>query len=212
MRSYVATVFFIGIFFSFGIVMNTADQRRFLGFDQIAKMKANLLYFWRISKRGGISMKEQELLRKLLMDFFPLLETFLHQRLPEPSLLHGVDEHLGSIETLLAEKGTFSDPERAQLQVCFRDTHEAFEELLTLKERRTPKILRLFLEFSLGISVIILAPEFAYMGLLGVVAAVLVAFLLATLVEIQKMIENPFERGLDDIRFDFLDRFSERLS
>jgi len=48
----VASVFFIGIFVSFNIVMNTSDERRFKAYDEIALIKANLISFLQIAYSG----------------------------------------------------------------------------------------------------------------------------------------------------------------
>lgn len=60
----VASVFFVGIFFCFGIVMNTADERRFKALEDIASIKGNLLTILQIAKSQGLDAQAFEDIRR----------------------------------------------------------------------------------------------------------------------------------------------------
>ncbi len=211
----VASVFFIGIFFCFGVVLNAADERRFKVFDEIAIIKANIMSFWQIVLAQNIGKKNEELILRKLMNVQRSMADFLLEMDEKKSetKLKAVDKQMKGLEDsseILRKKG-FKSPEVSRLHQYMAQIYWAFEKLLMIKEHRTPRVIRYFLRFALIISVFILAPEFATLGYFGVFTAGVVAFLLASLIEIQRMIEYPFDQDLDDIRFRFLERFEERV-
>jgi hypothetical protein len=213
-----ASVFFVGIFFCFSITMNTADDRRFKAFNEIANIKSNIMSLWRILRSNDFPEKIQQKITKSLQGIFPQMINFLKdssiRRGSGLGLVKKFDEEVLSIERELVDLklSNLSAPEISRVYHFLFQINFSFEKLLSIKEHRTPLVLRNFLQFSLFISVFVLAPEFAQLGILGIFSSILVSFIVAVLIRIQNMIENPFESGMDDVNFEFLDRFTERLS
>lgn len=110
-----------------------------------------------------------------------------------------------------ARKEGMSAPEISRLQQYISMIHFAFEKLLAVKEVRTPIALKLFIYLTLPLSTLILAPAFAILWYFWLIVSIIVTFLLSLLLTIQNDIENPFGEDIDDIRFDFIWRFQERL-
>lgn len=212
-----ASVFFVGIFFCFSITMNTADDRRFKAFDEIANIKSNILSVWRIVKSNDFPEESRAKILENLSAIFPNIIEFLKHYNDKNlglELIQNVDREVGEIEKELVKfkSSDLSAPEVSRLYHFLFQINFSFEKLLTIKEHRTPSVLRNFLQFSLYLSVFVLAPEFAQLGILGVASSILVSFILAALIQIQNLIENPFESHIDDINFEFLERFHARLS
>ena len=74
-----------------------------------------------------------------------------------------------------------------------------FEKLLAIKENRTPKTLTIFLDWALVLGVLLLAPQFAKVGVYGVFTSFLIMCFLIVLIKAQKMLEYPFGKNLDHI-------------
>ncbi|HLC14690.1 MAG TPA: hypothetical protein VJL89_00485 [Thermodesulfovibrionia bacterium] len=211
----VASVFYVGIFFCFGIVMNTADQRRFAALDEIAQIKANLFSFCHV---GRFRELEPELFKNIvnqLSEIMAGIADFLLERdcdISQEKLFIADQKlkYLEAITELYREKG-FLSPELSRLHQWVSQIYISFEKLIAIKEYRTPVILRLFLQFSLVLSTFVLAPEFANIGTWGIAMSTTVSFLLISLIEIQNMIEQPFKGQLDNVQFEFLTRFEDRL-
>jgi hypothetical protein len=211
----IASVFFVGIFFCFGIVMNTADERRFRAYEEVALIKANLISFWHITIIRSVEKDIQDRIYSHLMDIVEAIADYLLESDCDAAQerLFFVDYRLKYLESIVEtfrEHG-FPSPELSRLHQWIAQIYFSFEKLMTIKEYRTPIILRMFLQFSLGLSVFVLAPEFAVLGQWGIAMSMIVAFLLISLIEIQNMIENPFSGDIDDVQFEFLSRFSDRL-
>ena len=75
----------------------------------------------------------------------------------------------------------------------------SFERLLAIKETRTPRTLRIFLDWALVIGVLILSPQFARLGLYGIFTSFLIMCFLIKLIKIQKILEYPFGKNMDHI-------------
>ena len=167
----VASVFFIGIFVSFNIVMNTSDERRFKAYDEIALIKANLMSFLQITQCRNLSKKEYNKIIEGLSEIMPAISSFLQENDVEAAqkkLLYAEQKlkHLELIVEIL-RKNELSSPELSRLHQWLRQIYFSFEKLIIIKEHRTPIILRLFLKFALIFSVFILAPEFAILKYWG---------------------------------------------
>lgn len=83
--------------------------------------------------------------------------------------------------------------------------------MVSIKEYRTPKILRDFLKLTLLVSVFILSPDFAQIGWYGIIVSGLVAWFFTSLIVIQSQIEYPFRNHVDDFHDEYLDRFNDRV-
>jgi predicted membrane chloride channel (bestrophin family) len=211
----VASVFFIGIFVSFNIVMNTSDERRFKAYDEIALIKANLISFLQITQFRDLSKKEYSKIAEGLSEIMPAISSYLQEndlKAAQNKLFYAEQKlkHLELIVEMLRKTGLPS-PELSRLHQWFGQIYFSFEKLIIIKEHRTPVILRLFLKFALIISVFVLAPEFANLKYWGIAMSAIIAFLLISLIEIQNRIENPFMGKLDDVKFEFMPRFTERI-
>ncbi len=211
----IASVFFVGIFFCFGIIMNTADERRFQVYDEIALINGNLLTIWDMVLIQNLSKKEMVRLQSELIKIQPLISNFLRVLWDKncEKGLHEVDISMRGImdvsETL--RKAGLPSPEISRIHQFMAQNYAGFERLLSIKEHRTPKVLRSFLQISLVLSMFILAPEFANLGNFGVFLSGFVSLLLASLIEIQNKIEYPFQDDVDDVKFEFLSRFEKRF-
>ncbi len=211
----VASVFFIGIFVSFTIVMNTADERRFKAYDEIALIKANLISFLQITQFRNLSKGDYDNIANGLSEIMPALSAFLYENdiKTAQSKLFYTEQKLKHLELIveILRKANLPSPELSRMHQWLGQIYFSLEKLLIIKEHRTPLILRMFLKFALIISVFVLAPEFANLQYWGIVMSAVIAFLLISLIEIQNRIENPFKGELDDVKFEFIPRFTERI-
>lgn len=212
----VASVFYVGIFFCFGIVMNTADQRRFQALDEIAQIKANLLSLCHIAQFRNLDCDTLKNVGMQVSDIMDGIADFILEQDCDTSLeKHFIaDKKLKKLEAiteLFRQKG-FPSPELSRLHQWVSQIYISLERLIAIKEYRTPLILRLFLQISLVISTFVLAPEFAILGMWGIIMSTTVSFLLISLIEIQNMIEQPFRGPLDNVQFEFLSRFEDRIA
>ena len=89
--------------------------------------------------------------------------------------------------------------------------YSEYEILVSIKEYRTPAVLRDFLTIALIGSIFILAPDFARFEVPGVILSAVVAWFFSSLIEIQSQLEYPFRNHIDDFNDEFLDRFEERV-
>ena len=92
-----------------------------------------------------------------------------------------------------------SAPELACLLGWLQNMYSSFEKLLAIKENRTPRTLRVFLDWALVVGVLILTPQFATLGVYGIFASFLIMCFLIILIKIQKMLEYPFGKNMDHI-------------
>ena len=210
------TIFFAGVFFAFAITMNTANVRRFQALDDIALLKSILLS---LSQTAKNYLKKEQLvtLNEELRGFFTTLQNFLC----EDSGTDASNEKLLKVD-LFFEKiiATTQDlrvagmpaPEISRVLQWHQQAYFAFEKLLTVKERRTPLALRLFMTLALIVALFVLAPQFALFGYYGVLSAAIVSIVMVVLIWIQNMLEHPFGEDADDILFDFSKRMANRVS
>lgn len=208
----VTSFFFIGTFFVFSVVMNLVNTRRFSAIDEISSIKSYILSIYEIWLLQNVVGKKEE---KACLWIFKWLQSLLYEK--DDTLLKShiikVDtkiSHLLQIGEKLREKWVPS-PEISRIQQQIAEIRFSFEKLVSIREIRTPISLKLFIYLSLPLSTILLAPTFASIWYFGIFLSSLIAFLLSLLLIIQNDIENPFEEDLDDINFNFIDRFNERM-
>ncbi|MEG3640563.1 bestrophin family ion channel [Magnetococcus sp. PR-3] len=207
-------IVFAGIFFTFAITIGTANRRRFEGLDEIASLKSSILSFndyfilWLPPARLASAQKD-------FHQLFPVIKRSLESKQASLNaenlrcLDHFFSRLIQHIEE--ARENGMPPPEIARLLQWHQSMRYSFERLLAIKEYNTPSVLRGFLHSSLQVSMLILTPEFATMGWLGVPSAFLVAFMSVVLMDIQDQIEDPFGQDPDDIRFEFIDRVQARM-
>ena len=207
-----ASVFFVGIFFCFGIVMNTADERRFQAFDELALIKGNLLAISQIASAWKLKAKDKKEIQTSVHNFMAAMTDFLRSEPCDQSFAR-VDESLKRMVQFseIFRKADLPSPEISRLHQFMAQIDFAFEKLAAIKEHRTPQMLRQFLKVTLTLSVFVLAPEFADLGYWGIMMSILITMLLMVLIAIQEKIEHPFDEDLDDVSLDFVDRFERRL-
>nr|ABK80638.1 hypothetical protein [uncultured marine Nitrospinaceae bacterium] len=103
-----------------------------------------------------------------------------------------------AIESFRSTKN-ISAPELACLLGWLEKMYSSFERLLAIKENRTPRTLRIFLDWTLVIGVLILSPQFAKFGLDGIFTSILIMCFLIILIKVQKVLEYPFGKHMDHI-------------
>ena len=117
----VASVFYVGIFFCFGIVMNTADQRRFQALDEIAQIKANLLSLCHIAQFRNLDCDTLKNVGMQVSDIMDGIADFILEQDCDTSLeKHFIADkklkNLEAITELFRQKG-FPSPELSRLHV-----------------------------------------------------------------------------------------------
>ncbi len=147
------TIFFGGIFFSFAITMNTVNMRRFQAIDELAKIWSVALSFWNI---GQLHLQKDKLglFQQELQALFEKLRFFLHiDTVEEESKkrLADVDGFFGFLSKTIEEfrKDGLNSPELARLWGWHAEMYLAFEKLRAIKENRTPRALRVFIDWVL---------------------------------------------------------------
>ncbi|MBF0589150.1 MAG: hypothetical protein HQL53_08485 [Magnetococcales bacterium] len=207
-------VAFGGIFFTFAITIGTANRRRFEAFDEIAELKSNILslsdVYIRVLPEDKLPIAMDD-----LRTFFPVIHSVLNQKKfsVETTTLKHIDRAFKSqLKTILNLRNHgLKDPELACIMQWHQRMRFSMERLISIKEHNTPLTLRRFVYYALLVTVIIMSPEFAHLKWLGIVTAFLITFMVVVLVSIQEMIEDPFGKATDDIRFEFIGRIQERL-
>ena len=87
----------------------------------------------------------------------------------------------------------------------------SFEKLLAIKEHRTPKTLRIVIDWALVVGILILTPQFAKIEVYGIFTAFVVMSFLVVLIKIQKMLEYPFGKSMDHIDLRMREKASRRI-
>ena len=135
--------------------------------------------FWQTGKRH-LSGIEKETLQFELRDFFEKLRFLFHVDVvgeETQKKLTDIDIFFNkislTIENFRATKN-ISAPELACLLGWLEKMYSSFERLLAIKENRTPRTLRIFLDWALVIGVLILSPQFATLGLYGIFTSFLI--------------------------------------
>jgi len=211
----IARAFFGGVFFTFAITLSTVNKRRFDAFDEIAILKGNALTFHQLFKlyfKGEQLADAQNNLLQLFIN--------LHAGLRTPDLrlsssaLHEVDKVLNQLMThiyQLKQQG-LHPPEVSRLYQWHQDIYKSSERLVAIKEHNIPVLLRVFIRYSMLISIFVLAPDFVHLGNFGILLSAMLCFMVVTLLSIQDHLEDPFDDDVDSVCFDFYDRLKIRMN
>ena len=163
-------IFFGGLFFVFAISISTANTRRFQAIEELANLWALAMSFWQTGKRH-LSEGEKEKLQYELRELFEKLRFLFHVDVvgeEAENRLADIDDFFNEI-SLTVEKfrktEKVSAPELSCLLEWFEKMYSSFEKLLAIKENRTPRTLRIFLDWALVAGVLVLSPQFATFGL-----------------------------------------------
>ncbi len=212
----VDTIFFGGIFFSFAITINTANIRRFQAIDEMAKLWAVSMSIWH-TLRLELAEKDVAKLADELGAFFENIRLLLHiYTLGEErkAKLSEIDEFFFTLAKTvyqLRDKG-MNSPETACLWKWIEEMNFAMEKLLSIKDNRTPKSLRIFIDWALVCGMLLLTPLFASYGNYGIIISIIIMIVLLFLIKVMKMLEHPFGKDLDDIDLRCRDKITHRFS
>ena len=197
-------IIFGGLFFVFAISISTANTRRFQAIEELAKLWAMAMSFLLTSKRH-LPNKEKEKFQFELREFFEKLRLLFHVDVvgeESQKKLRDIDSFFNEVSLTIEEfraTKNISSPELACLLGWLEKMYTSFEKLLAIKESRTPRTLRIFLDWALVIGVLILTPHFAKFGGYGVFTSFLIMSFLIVLIKVQKMLEYPFGKNMDHI-------------
>ena len=210
-------IFFGGLFFVFAISISTANTRRFQAIEELANLWALAMSFWRTGKRH-LSEGDKEKLQYELREFFEKLRLLFHVDVvgeEAKKRLADIDDFFNEI-SLIVEKfrktEKISAPELACLLGWFEKMYSSFEKLLAIKENRTPRTLRIFLDWALVAGVLILSPQFAILGHYGIFSSFLIMCFLIILIKVQKMLEYPFGKNMDHIDLRMRNKAYKRIT
>ena len=189
------TIFFGGIFFAFTITMYTANVRRFQAIDELAKLWAVVLSFSKTAQRW-LPGEQLEIFQEELRSLFEKLRFFLLIDVTgeeSKQKLADVDGFFNKLSLTIEQFRTagLSSPELATLLRWMEEMYLAFERLRAIKENRTPKSLRFFIDWTLVLGVMMHTPQFAGFGNYGIFVSVIVMSVLLAMIKIQKTLEYP---------------------
>ncbi len=205
---------FASIFFTFAITLGTANRRRFDALDELATLKSNILSFADVFDHA-LPPQRLPLVMDELRTFFPILQKTLSQKefAVELNNLRQADQFFSNLIKYCfeARENGLPSPEVSRLLQWHQSMRNSIERILAIKEYNTPLTLRRFIHTAMVTTVLLLSPEFASMGWIGIVASILVTLMVQILSNIQEMIEDPFGEEVDDIHFEFIDRVRDRL-
>jgi hypothetical protein len=210
-------IFFGGLFFVFAITVNTANFRRFQAIEELAVLWSLAMSYWNTGKRH-LTKEELDNLQHELRDFFEKLRFLMHEDVVGEEAkrkLLDIDSFFNalslSIEDFRKTK-TIGEPELACLLGWLENMYSSFEKLLAIKEHRTPRSLRLFIDWALVIGVLLLTPQFALFGIYGVLSSTVIMCFLITLIKIQKNLEYPFGKYIDHIDLRLKEKAYRRIA
>ncbi|MEC7786406.1 MAG: hypothetical protein VX579_05600 [Nitrospinota bacterium] len=209
-------IFFGGLFFVFAISISTANTRRFQAIEELANLWALAMSFWQTGKRH-LNEEDRSKLQHELREFFERLRYLFHVDVvggEAQKKLADVDKFFNEI-SLIIEKfrktKKISAPELACILGWFEEMYSSFEKLLAIKENRTPRTLRIFLDWALVTGVLILTPQFATLGYYGIISSFLIMTFLLILIKVQKVLEYPFGKNMDHIDLRMRDKTFKRI-
>jgi len=209
-------IFFGGLFFVFAIIISTANTRRFQAIEELANLWALAMSFWQTGKRH-LAEKDRVKLQYELREFFEKLRFLFHVDVvgeEEKNKLADIDVFFDEISLIIERFRTtknISAPELACLLGWLEKMYSSFEKLLAIKENRTPRTLRIFLDWALVTGVLILSPQFATLGYYGIVCSYLIMGFLLILIKVQKVLEYPFGKNMDHIDLRMRDKTLKRI-
>jgi len=211
----VDTIFFGGIFFSFAITINTANVRRFQAIEAMAKLWAVAMSVWHTLKLE-LGQNDANTLGYQLSEFFEKIRLLLHidtigqDRNAKLAEIDAFFDYL-SMTVYQLRDGGMNSPETACLWKWIEEMNFAMERLLSIKDNRTPKSLRIFIDWALVCGMLLLTPLFASYGGYGILVAIIIMVVLLSLIKVQKMLEHPFGKDLDDIDLRCRNKNKERF-
>lgn len=210
-------IFFGGLFFVFAITINTANLRRFQAIEELAVLWSLAMSYWQTGKRH-LAEKEQEKLQHELIEFFEKLRFIMHVDVvgneTKEKLLE-IDTFFNKLSLIIEsfrKTEKIGEPELACLLGWLEKMYSSFEKILAIKEHRTPISLRLFIDWTLVVGVLILTPQFATFGVYGVLSSITIMCFLVTLIKIQKILEYPFGKSIDHIDLRLKERAYRRIA
>jgi len=209
-------IFFGGLFFVFAISISTANTRRFQAIEELANLWALAMSFWQTGKRH-LNEEDRSKLQHELREFFERLRYLFHVDVvgeEAQKKLADVDKFFNEISLIIEKFRTtkkISAPEIACILGWFEEMYSSFEKLLAIKENRTPRTLRIFLDWALVTGVLILTPQFATLGYYGIISSFLIMAFLLILIKVQKVLEYPFGKNMDHIDLRMRDKTFKRI-
>ncbi len=210
-------IFFGGLFFVFAITINTANLRRFQAIEELAVLWSLAMSYWQTGKRH-LAEKDKEKLQHELREFFEKLRFLMHIDVmgeeTENKLLE-IDTFFNELSLMIEsfrKTEKMGDPELATLLSWLEKMYSSFEKLLAIKEHRTPRSLRIFIDWALVVGVLLLTPQFALFGIYGILSATLIMCFLIALIKIQKILEYPFGKYIDHIDLRLKEKAYRRIA
>ena len=213
----IGLIFFGGLFFVFAIIISTANLRRFQAIEELAVLWALAMSFWQTGKRH-LAEKEQEKLQYELREFYEKLRFLMHVDVvgeETKQKLFEIDTFFNELSLVIErfrKTEKISAPELACLLGWLEKMYSSFEKLLAIKEHRTPRSLRLFIDWALVVGVLLLTPQFATFGVYGIFSSFLIMCFLVTLIKIQKILEYPFGKNIDHIDLRLKEKAYRRIA
>ncbi|MBL4664589.1 MAG: hypothetical protein JKY23_01290 [Nitrospinaceae bacterium] len=210
-------IFFGGLFFVFAITINTANLRRFQAIDELAILWSVAMSYWQTGKRH-LTGQDQEKLQHELREFFEKLRFLMHEKVvgeEAKNKLLEIDNFFNELSLIIEsfrKTEKIGEPELACLLNWLEQMYSSFEKLLAIKEHRTPRSLRLFIDWALVLGELLLTPQFAMFGLYGVFSITLIMGFLITLIKIQKLLEYPFGKKIDHIDLRLKEKAYRRIA
>ena len=213
----IGLIFFGGLFFVFAIIISTANLRRFQAIEELAVLWSLAMSFWQTGKRH-LAEKEQEKLQYELREFYEKLRFLMHVDVvgeETKQKLFEIDTFFNELSLVIErfrKTEKISAPEIACLLGWLEKMYSSFEKLLAIKEHRTPRSLRLFIDWALVVGVLLLTPQFATFGVYGIFSSFLIMCFLVTLIKIQKILEYPFGKNIDHIDLRLKEKAYRRIA
>ena len=213
----IGLIFFGGLFFVFAIIISTANLRRFQAIEELAVLWSLAMSYWQTGKRH-LAEKEQEKLQHELREFYEKLRSLMHVDVvgeETKQKLFEIDTFFNELSLVIErfrKTEKISAPEIACLLGWLEKMYSSFEKLLAIKEHRTPRSLRLFIDWALVVGVLLLTPQFATFGVYGIFSSFLIMCFLVTLIKIQKILEYPFGKNIDHIDLRLKEKAYRRIA
>ena len=204
----------IGIAIVFPIVfsINAAYNRRENALEHYSIFKASALSI-RFAHMHWIREKSDEHMERLDAIFKQLFENiyeYLHSLTPKTDTYNHIIKRLKDISLSNEKIRPFvADTEMVRCNENLRLMAVEIENIVNIKNYRTPNSLRAYTKVFLNIFPIIFGPFFAHIAIdkgieFGMVLAIVYSLVLTILDNIQEDLEDPFDGiGSDDIRLNF---------
>jgi len=216
----------IGIAIVFPIVfsINAAYNRREKALEHYSIFKGSALSIryahmhWvdesQKENRQGKKLNTEEHINRIdgiYRELFQNIYDYLHSKNPKSETYDNIIKLFGDISLSNEKLRPFVlDPENVMSHRNLRLMAVEFENIINIKNYRTPNSLRAYTKVFLNIFPIIFGPFFAHIAVIkesigfGIVIAVVYSLVLTILDNIQEDLEDPFDGvGSDDIRLNF---------